>query len=592
MAEEKTPLKWKFEVREYSMRSSPLLVDDVIYFGSGDNHYKRIHIKCHLYAVDIKTGEEIWKFETGGAVTSSPTLVDGVVYFGSGDKHLYALDAKTGKEKWKFETGGRIFKSPTLVDGVVYFGSLDSHLYAVDIKTGKEKWKFKTDYDVRTTPAVVNGVVYFGNNTGYLYAVDANTGEEKWKFYSDSVLSSPAVVDGVVFFGSHDHHLYALDSKTGEEKWKYKMEKAVEASPIVVDGVVYCGGGYEPHLYAVDAKTGEVKWKFKTGYFVRSSPAIVDGVVYFGSGDKHLYALNAKTGEEKWVFKTGDSIFSSPAVSDGVVYFGSDDSHLYAVDIELAEKLRKEEQKRQEEEKKALSERQEEADKHGLTVEDIRTKYVSGDITLEEAIEWQKQHLKEIAEASSISAEEIVQAIWNIYGQPYDKDTPKSSILNYKYETEVKHIEADYISSDGLGCERLDEYNCGSDCHNIDKESDEYNPKEMEKIENIEITVWDYIVDNFESDFNSKVNASTLTGELNLGLQTKEAIEEILNNMMNDLCEIFRGFTVMGGEVLYPEQGDNPWEHPETIYLGVSAPKVSLEDLNPDWTEDKYTLVD
>ena len=185
-----------------------------------------------------------------------------------------------------------------------------------------------------------------------------------------------------------------------------------------------------------------------------------------------------------------------------------------------------------------------------------------------------------------------MQAIWNTYGQPYDEDTPKSSILNYKYETKVKHIEADYISSDGLGCERLDKYNCGSDCHDIDKESDEYNPKEMEKMENIEITVWDYIVDNFESDFNSKVNASTLTGKLNLGLQSKEAIEEILNNMMDDLCEIFRGFTVMGGEVLYPEQGDNPWEHPETIYLGVSAPKVSLEDLNPDWIEDEYYLVD
>ena len=185
-----------------------------------------------------------------------------------------------------------------------------------------------------------------------------------------------------------------------------------------------------------------------------------------------------------------------------------------------------------------------------------------------------------------------MQAIWNTYGQPYDEDTPKSSILNYKYETKVKHIEADYISSDGLGCERLDKYNCGSDCHDIDKESDEYNPKEMEKMENIEITVWYYIVDNFESDFNSEVNASTLTEELDLGLQTKEDIEEILNIMMDDLCEIFRGFSVMGGDVLYPERGDNPWEHPNTIYLEVSAPEILLEDLNPDWTEDKYILTD
>ena len=29
-----------------------------------------------------------------------------------------------------------------------------------------------------------------------------------------------------------------------------------------------------------------------------------------------------------------------------------------------------------------------------------------------------------------------------------------------------------------------------------------------------------------------------------------------------------------------------------TIYLEVSAPDVSLEDLNPDWIEDEYYLVD
>ena len=38
-----------------------------------------------------------------------------------------------------------------------------------------------------------------------------------------------------------------------------------------------------------------------------------------------------------------------------------------------------------------LRKRQEEADKHGITVEDIRTKYIYGKITLEEAIELQNQ---------------------------------------------------------------------------------------------------------------------------------------------------------------------------------------------------------
>ena len=62
---------------------------------------------------------------------------------------------------------------------------------------------------------------------------------------------------------------------------------------------------------------------------------------------------------------------------------------------------------------------------------------------------------------------------------------------------------------------------------------------------------------------------------------------------MGDLCEpnIAREFSVLGGEKLYPELGDNPWEHSETIYLEVSVPVISLTDLNPDWTDDKFLLV-
>ena len=39
-----------------------------------------------------------WKFKTGKGVTSSPAVVDGVVYFGSDDNHLYAVDIEKYSE--------------------------------------------------------------------------------------------------------------------------------------------------------------------------------------------------------------------------------------------------------------------------------------------------------------------------------------------------------------------------------------------------------------------------------------------------------------------------------------------------------------
>jgi outer membrane protein assembly factor BamB len=73
---------------------------------------------------------------------SSPVVVKNTVYFGSGDGNVYALDAATGEQRWKFKTGDVVHASPAFADGVLFFGSWDSYFYAVDAATGKEKWRF------------------------------------------------------------------------------------------------------------------------------------------------------------------------------------------------------------------------------------------------------------------------------------------------------------------------------------------------------------------------------------------------------------------------------------------------------------------
>ncbi len=62
---------------------------------------------------------------------SSPAVAGGVVYFGSYDQHLYAVDIHTGEEKWRFQTADWVNSSPTVADNTVYFGSDDGNLYGV-----------------------------------------------------------------------------------------------------------------------------------------------------------------------------------------------------------------------------------------------------------------------------------------------------------------------------------------------------------------------------------------------------------------------------------------------------------------------------
>jgi serine/threonine-protein kinase len=50
-----------------------------------------------VYALDAATGTPRWTHATNGLIRSSPAVVDGIVYIGSDDKKVYALDAATGQ---------------------------------------------------------------------------------------------------------------------------------------------------------------------------------------------------------------------------------------------------------------------------------------------------------------------------------------------------------------------------------------------------------------------------------------------------------------------------------------------------------------
>ncbi len=172
---------------------------------------------------------------TGGdgikIVVETESLANGTVYFGSDDEHLYAVDIQTGQEKWRFKTDGEVNVPSAVADGTVFFGSNDDYLYAVDTESGQEKWRFETDSNVIFAPVIADGTVFFGSNDDYLYALDTESGQEKWRFETERdtssrsnfriVDSSPAIGDGTIFFG-HVDYLFAVDIETGQEKWKFE----------------------------------------------------------------------------------------------------------------------------------------------------------------------------------------------------------------------------------------------------------------------------------------------------------------------------------------------------------------------------------
>lgn len=127
--------------------------------------------------------------------------------------------------------------------------------------------------------------------------------------------------------------------------WEYKLDidRGVEASPIIVDGVMYTTGSFSI-VYALDAKTGALLWKYDPKVPldwagrgccgpVNRGVAVWEGKVFVGAYDGRLVALNAADGKELWSVNTIDrsqnyTITGAPRVIKGRVIIGNGGAEL------------------------------------------------------------------------------------------------------------------------------------------------------------------------------------------------------------------------------------------------------------------------
>ena len=108
--------------------------------------------------------------------------------------------------------------------------------------------------------------------------------------------------------------------------WTYDLgtSRGQEATPIVVDGIMYTSGTWG-FVYAVNAATGKEVWKFDPQAdpraarnpccdLVNRGVAVWKGKVFVTSVDGVLHALDAKTGKQLW---------SAPTITDHTVSYSS-----------------------------------------------------------------------------------------------------------------------------------------------------------------------------------------------------------------------------------------------------------------------------
>lgn len=137
--------------------------------------------------------------------------------------------------------------------------------------------------------------------------------------------ATPIVVDGVMYVSGAWSRVFAIDANSGRERWRYDPAVPGQTARVACCDVVNRGvavwkgrvyvGTLDGRLIALDARDGSVAWEVLTidrslPYTITGAPRIVKGRVLIGNGGAeygvrgYLSAYDAETGALVWRFHT------------------------------------------------------------------------------------------------------------------------------------------------------------------------------------------------------------------------------------------------------------------------------------------------
>jgi PQQ-dependent dehydrogenase (methanol/ethanol family) len=288
---------------------------------NGNYEQTRYYPNKQINTANVSSLAPAWIFQTEivDTMETTPIVVNGIMYITTSYNHAYALDAKTGEEIWhyKHKLGpittyccGPNNRGVAVSGDKVFMATLDARMVAIDAKTGKKIWDTELadpelGYSETMAPTVVGNKVLIGTNggeygiRGFVKALDVDSGKILWTFHT-----IPQQSTGV----------WATRDATGRDMLRdISAEKA--ALKKIGDPYKTLGGGVWQNP-AVDEATGRV-------YFVVGNPSPdLDGSLRPGDNlyTNSLVSINLETGKYVCHFQyIAHDVWDLDAVSPPVI---------------------------------------------------------------------------------------------------------------------------------------------------------------------------------------------------------------------------------------------------------------------------------
>lgn len=193
-------------------------------------------------------------------VLSSPVISGGLIFGASPRGIVSAVDLESGDTVWRFDTGGSIDGTPTVSKGHLYIGNAEGVLYSIDRSTGEAAWSFRTLSEINSSPLLDGDKLYFTSSDGRLYCLKAEgegEGTKVWSYTRSTVkrstmklTGSPSGDENKIYNLFSDGTLVALDKSTGKAIWENNIVKDFKrgttrhrTTPLIMEGKVYTTDG-------------------------------------------------------------------------------------------------------------------------------------------------------------------------------------------------------------------------------------------------------------------------------------------------------------------------------------------------------------
>lgn len=301
----------------------------------------------NLYAFDLVTGEEKWRFvpEVAKGSYNPPTVnpVTGDIYYGTQTAGQFYCVSPEGTLRWTYTGAGSLQSTAPAVsaDGnTLFILDRNGKLSAVNTADGTEKWS-KT-LAAMGSALLINGDILIAavcNADSAVYFINTADGSEV-----APVLSMPAKPTDIAGFGVSDDKktaylplqgggMASIDLTTNTKIAENMFAGNNVYAPVVASNGYVVAGSKDGCVYALSPDLKEVKWTFVHGGTPKNnvfnySHACADnmGRVFLSSGqDKNLiYVFNAADGtvlsSESYGENSGQKQMGGNNFNDGFLF--------------------------------------------------------------------------------------------------------------------------------------------------------------------------------------------------------------------------------------------------------------------------------